>query len=397
MPATSTQPVGRGNKSHLEASCARLKQELHTLRKSVTHQQVKQLTERSYEMEDLLISMQDDMEELQQERNAARAEAAALRKKLRERHQQAALAQLHRDASTSAVEESARCQEAFQATIGELKAELQGAHAKLQDAEAANVEMKDQLNRQCHEDEEQRRSCRSLQHQVDHWRRTCSELQESLHDKKEALQKLASPMSMQGLDSPDHLMQVQNLREQLLGAEEHAAGSQQILEALAACRLACSKSECQFNLSTVKPLLLDMSAGQPESNEGPVGSLDELLERLEGHDWKRAEAEAAWHLHHEACQRSAAIAMAALEQQVLRSRALEQMRLADVQELASMQHQLLQCNQTIWDLRSFIAGCRTYVNGSKLETQDEMGSCKQHNSEGSHALGTYPAVGHHLP
>ena len=53
--------------------------------------------------------------------------------------------------------------------------------------------------------------------------------------------------------------------------------------------------------------------------------------------------------------------------------------------------------QTIWDLRSFIAGCRTYVNGSKLETQDEMGSCKQHNSEGSHALGTYPAVGHHLP
>lgn len=60
---------------------------------------------------------------------------------------------------------------------------------------------------------------------------------------------------------------MQNLREQLLGAEEHAAGSQQILEALAACRLACSKSECQFNLSTVKPLLLDMSAGQPESNE----------------------------------------------------------------------------------------------------------------------------------
>lgn len=32
--------------------------------------------------------------------------------------------------------------------------------------EAANVEMKEQLNRQCHEDEEQRRSCRSLQHQV---------------------------------------------------------------------------------------------------------------------------------------------------------------------------------------------------------------------------------------
>ena len=52
--------------------------------------------------------------------------------------------------------------------------------------------------------------------------------------------------------------------------------------------------------------------------QGPVGSLDELLERLEGHDWERAEAEAAWHLHHEACQRSAAIAMGALEQQVLR-------------------------------------------------------------------------------
>ncbi|KAK9826678.1 hypothetical protein WJX74_009556 [Apatococcus lobatus] len=403
MAPAKTQQTDTEELADLKQANTHLKRELLRMRRLSTHHRVQQLIQHVQELEDVIISMKDDLEELQQERHAALSDAAAARRKLRDRQQQASLAMQGRDLTVAAAGEAARQHEEVQSELLQSQAGQAQAQKDLQQAVAANQELQDRVAEQHQVQQDQHIYCGSLQHQVEHWKRTCCELRAEQATSRELLQKLASPACIAGLDSPDHLQQAQTLREQLQMAEEHAASSQHLMSALKDCH--CPEqaahhpllpqsshrhrreAECPQRITTRHaPLVLDclqqQSTEHKLSHDNPpllevsldtARSIEDLVGRLEGFDEQQAEAGTALRQQHEALERQAAISCRALEQQLLRSRALEQMRLSDVQELASMQRQLLECNQTIWRLRSLAV--------------DRCDTCEAHQSpsDGSHA------------